>query len=62
MIIKHTFNPEDSLDRRYVEKLADKLLHGVQRSAHRIQGAAPRERLPSRPNIGPSTSIPILLP
>ncbi len=22
-IIKHTFNPEDSLDRRYVEKLAD---------------------------------------
>ena len=23
MIIKHTFNPEESLDRRYVEKLAD---------------------------------------
>ena len=23
IVIKHTFNPEESLDRRYVEKLAD---------------------------------------
>ena len=45
-VIKHTFNPEDSLDRRYVEKLADKLLHGFDRSADRVQGAARKGATP----------------
>ena len=40
-VIKHTFDPEESVDRRYVEKLAEQILRGVHGSAHRVQGAGP---------------------
>ena len=56
-IIKHTFNPEDSLDRRYVEKLAEQFLHGIERGADRIQGA--RER---RDADCDATSVDLLRP